>query len=432
MTQDGTTVIPLPDAPAWGTILSTETNRRPSLIGVAHVNQSVPKLRLLIAGGGTGGHVLPAVAVLEELARRNLEVEALWVGSHNGVERDIAAANGIPFVAIQTGKVRRYFAVETFTDMARIPVGIIQGFWKARSFNPDVIYSTGGAVSVPTVVGHAMGSRLRLGKRAPILTHEQTAQIGLANRTASKFAQTFAVGFEETATLARKRHANVVVSGNPVRASLSDGDAARGMIWGGFDANLPVVYVTGGAKGASPLNHRVAVALPELLSVAQVVHQAGPATANKDVDKLTALRDALPDHLRPRYKVVDFVRDEQPDVFAMADLVVARSGAGTVSELGFLGKPSVLMPLPGTWGDEQRKNARILSGVGGALVLEQSETDGDALFTAIAELVTNPERLSAMSAAAASTSRPDAAARLVDELLALASPSRTSENDLAT
>jgi UDP-N-acetylglucosamine--N-acetylmuramyl-(pentapeptide) pyrophosphoryl-undecaprenol N-acetylglucosamine transferase len=264
-----------------------------------------------------------------------------------------------------------------------------------------------------------MGSRLRLSKRAPILTHEQTAQIGLANRTASKFAQTFAVGFEETATLARKSHAHVVVSGNPVRASLSHGDAARGMAWAGFDPSLPIVYVTGGALGASPLNERVAVALPELLTIAQVVHQAGPTSANKDVDRLNALRDALPDHLKPRYKVVDFIREEQADVFAMADLVVARSGAGTVSELGFLGKPSILMPLPGTWGDEQRKNARILSGVGGALALEQSETDGDALFKAIAELVTSPQRLSDMSAAAASTSRPDAASRLVDELLAL-------------
>lgn len=393
------------------------------LAGVLIVNDSSSPLRLLIAGGGTGGHVLPAVAVLEELANRGVEVEALWVGSHKGVEGRIARDKGIRFVPIQTGKLRRYVSIQTFTDMARIPVGIGQGFWQARSFQPDVIYSTGGAVSVPTVVGHSIGSRVRLGNGAPILTHEQTAQIGIANKTVSRFATTFAVGFDETAVLARQRHGNVVVSGNPVRASLAEGNADRGRAWTGFDESLPVVYVTGGALGASPLNDRVAVALPRLLEIAQVVHQAGPTTANDDVEKLSTLRASLPARLQSRYKVVDFIREEQPDVFAMTSLVVARAGAGTVSELGYLGLPSVLVPLPGTWGDEQRKNAKILGGIGAAVVLEQSETDGDRLFEEIAALIVDPERRTAMATAAKSTSRPNAAARLVDELLALANRS---------
>jgi len=375
-------------------------------------------LRLVIAGGGTGGHVLPAVAVIEELRGRGIAFDALWIGSHHGVEREIAASQDIPFAAIQTGKIRRYLALQTFTDMARIPVGTAQAWRAIQSFKPDVIYSTGGAVSVPSVVA---GSR-----RAPVLTHEQTAQIGIANRTASRFSRTFAVGFEQTAVLARKRHSNVVVTGNPVRTSLLEGDAARGREQFGFVADLPIVYVTGGARGASPLNSRVEAILPELLEQGQVVHQTGPASANPDLDRLRHLKSSLPPSLSNRYVVLEFVRDELPDVYAMTDLVVSRSGAGTVSELGYLGLASILIPLPGTWGDEQRKNARILGDVGGAVVIEQQVATPQRLLREIRTLIVDPDQRSAMAEAARNTSRLDAAGRLVDELLKLVKPAAKS------
>ena len=369
-------------------------------------------LRLVIAGGGTGGHVLPAVAVIEELRSRGITFDALWIGSSKGVERDIAATQGVPFVAIQTGKIRRYVAIQTFTDLARIPVGTAQAWRAIRAFNPDVIYSTGGAVSVPSVVA---GSR-----RAPILTHEQTAQVGIANRTASRFAQTFAVGFEQTAILARKRHPNVVVTGNPVRTSLVNGNASRGRERFGFVADLPIVYVTGGARGASPLNARVEAILPMLLERVQVIHQTGPATANPDYVRLCQLKGSLGSPLANRYAVLEYVRDELPDVYAMADLVVSRSGAGTVSELSYLGMVSILIPLPGTWGDEQRKNARILGDAGAAVVLEQHDASPERLLREIMTLIDDPGQRAAMAEAARATSRPDAASRLVDELLKLA------------
>ena len=369
-------------------------------------------LRLVIAGGGTGGHVLPAVAVIEELRRRDFAFDALWIGSGKGVEGDIAASQGIPFTSIQTGKIRRYFAIQTFTDLARIPVGTAQAWSAIRAFDPDVIYSTGGAVSVPSVVAGA--------RRAPVLTHEQTAQIGIANRTASRFARTFAVGFEQTAVLARKHHRNVVVTGNPARTSLLVGNAQQGRARFGFTAALPVVYVTGGARGASPLNTRIESILPELLEFAQVVHQTGPASANADLDRLRDVRRNLPAPLGNRYVVLDFVHDELPDVYSMSDLVVSRSGAGTVSELGFVGLPSILIPLPGTWGDEQRKNARVLGDVGGAVVLGQRDASPERLLREIRLLIDDPDRRAAMAAAARGTSRHDAASRLVDELLKLA------------
>lgn len=372
---------------------------------------STKPLRLLIAAGGTGGHVLPAVAVIEELQARNLQVDMLWVGSHAGVERDIAHSHGIPFVAVQTGKLRRYLSVKTITDLFRIPLGIGQVWKHTRAFQPDVIFSTGGAVSVPTVIS---GSRF-----APILTHEQTAQVGIANKTSARFATRFAVAYEETAEIARKYHDHVVITGNPVRASLSAGDAAKGREHFGFNADLPVIFVTGGARGASPINQRIEKLLPDLLEKAQIVHQAGPSVANTDAARLREARDGWPAHLRDRYVVQEFLGSEMADLYAITDLVIGRAGAGTVADLANLGKASILLPLPGTWGDEQRKNARVLANADGAVVLEQDDATPERLRQEITDLLDDPMRRNAMGSNANRIARPDAASRLVDELLTL-------------
>jgi UDP-N-acetylglucosamine--N-acetylmuramyl-(pentapeptide) pyrophosphoryl-undecaprenol N-acetylglucosamine transferase len=369
-------------------------------------------LRLVIAGGGTGGHVLPAVAVVEEIRRRELPVELLWIGGHTGVEREIAEANDIPFIAIQTGKLRRYFALQTFTDIARIPLGVAQAFRTLRAFRPDVIFGTGGAVSFPTVFA---GARM-----APILTHEQTAQIGVSNRMAAKFADVFAVAFEETAAQARQRHDRVVVTGNPTRSSILGGSRAEGLARYGFSPDLPVLYVTGGAQGASPLNTRLEALLPDLLDEVQILHQAGPARANDDVRRLRELKATWPEARQRHYHVEEFIRDEIADVYAMASLVLARAGAGTVSELARVGLPSVLIPLPGTWGDEQRKNAALLANAGAAVVLEQSAATPERLRETILRLIRDPEGLSAMGTAARTIGDPNAASNLLDELLTLA------------
>lgn len=373
-------------------------------------------VRLLIAAGGTGGHVLPAVAVIEEFRTRQVDLHVLWIGSHGGVERSIAGAQNIPFVAVQTGKLRRYASLKTVSDAFRIPIGIAQAWRHVRAFKPDVIYSTGGAVSVPTALS---GSR-----STPVLTHEQTAQIGLSNRTLAKVASTFAVGFEDTALLARRIHEHVVLTGNPVRSSLSGGDRTTGYAAFGLTRELPVIYVTGGARGASPLNQRIEKLLPALLEVVQIVHQVGPPSANGDLERLSALKSGFPPQLAERYVVTDFITSELADLYAITSLVIGRAGAGTISELAYMGLASILIPLPGTWGDEQRKNARVLESVGGAVYLEQTDATPERLDAEVRRLILAPDRLREMAAASASISRPDASARLVDELLALANRQR--------
>ena len=341
-----------------------------------------------------------------------MDVDILWIGSHGGVERGIASRNKIEFRAIQTGKLRRYVSGKTVVDAFRIPIGTVQAWRYVRKFRPDVIYSTGGAVSVPTVVA---GSR-----SAPILTHEQTAQIGIANRTSARFADIFAVTFDDTVPLAQEIHKHVVVTGNPVRSSLTGGSADRGYAHFGFTSELPVVYVTGGARGASPINDRLEPVLPRLLQTMQIVHQVGPATANGDAAKLRALRETWSPEIQKRYVVEEFIGEEIADLYAITDLVIGRAGAGTITELSFLGLPSILVPLPGTWGDEQRKNARVLESVGASVTMEQDDASPERFATEIERLISDPRLRQNMSEAAHSRSRPDAAALLVDELLKIA------------
>jgi UDP-N-acetylglucosamine--N-acetylmuramyl-(pentapeptide) pyrophosphoryl-undecaprenol N-acetylglucosamine transferase len=355
---------------------------------------------------------LPALAVVEELQRRGALADLVWIGSREGVERPAAEQAGIRFVIIPTGKLRRYLSLRNLTDAARVPLGVLSARRALAAFRPDVILSTGGFVSVPAVVA-ARGI-------APVLTHEQTAILGLANRINARFADVLAVSHPRTEPLASRLHRRVVVTGNPIRAGLSAGDRSRGLRALGFSDVIPVVYVTGGARGASPINQRIAALLPGVLDRVQIVHQTGPLSANPDAGDLAQRRESLSEAVRHRYKVVEFLGDELPDVYAAADLVVGRAGAGTIAELAYVGLPAILVPLPGARGDEQTRNARVLGDAGAAIVIQQPDATPERLQTEIVALLDNPERRARMAKAARAVARPDAAARLADELLSLA------------
>jgi UDP-N-acetylglucosamine--N-acetylmuramyl-(pentapeptide) pyrophosphoryl-undecaprenol N-acetylglucosamine transferase len=373
---------------------------------------------MIIAGGGTGGHIFPAEAVLQELAQRNVPVEAMWIGQQGGREEEVASKLGIPFETIQVGKARQTPGwrdkLLNLVDKGRVLIGIPQAWLKVRSFRPDVIFATGGYVCMPTALAGA--------SFAPVLVHEQTVQIGSANRMASRRASTLAVSWDQAIGDARAKgiKCQVVNTGNPVRSSLLQGDAERGFADFDLDTNLPLLYVTGGAKGSVPVNKLISDSLPHLLEHMQIIHQTGRAVENLDADRLEELRGTLPEHLRTRYVVRDFIRDELPDVFAAASLVVGRAGAGTITELAALGKPSVLIPLVPTSGNEQVRNAGMLANAGAAISVEQASTTSAALAERIIALITDKPRLEEMSAAAKSIANPNGAANITDELLKLA------------
>ncbi|MGO4421233.1 glycosyltransferase, partial [Streptomyces sp. MCAF7] len=240
--------------------------------------------RLIVTGGGTGGHTYPALtavrALQARLAAESRALEVLWIGTPDGLEARVAPAEGIAFKTVATGKIRRstnplkMVSPANVKDMARVPLGVAQARKIVSDFRPDVVLATGGYVAVPA------GLAARMCKR-PLVLHEQTVRLGLANRKLAGSAARIAVSSESTLPLLPEAvRSAAVVTGNPVRPEVLTGHAekavaALGLV--GFDRRLPTLYVTGGAQGAQQINNVVRDALPWLLERANVVHQCGPS-----------------------------------------------------------------------------------------------------------------------------------------------------------
>jgi UDP-N-acetylglucosamine--N-acetylmuramyl-(pentapeptide) pyrophosphoryl-undecaprenol N-acetylglucosamine transferase len=375
-------------------------------------------VKILITGGGTGGHVAPAIAVISALRDQSKDVELLYIGSEHGIESRLAENNSVRFQSVATGKLRRasnplkMINPANLRDAFRVPVGFLQAFKLVGAFRPDAVLSTGGYVCVPVVLAAAL-------RRVPVLTHEQTTTVGLANRIAGRFARQIALTFEDSKQQLGSRIARkAVVTGNPLRAELFSGDRLNAGRFGFLaeDSDLPLVYVTGGAQGARVINRAIADAMPELLEHARVLHQTGTA----DEDELQDRRNSIPPHLASRWQLRAFIeQDEIGDAWANADVLVARAGAGTVTEACALSKPAVYVPLEPTSGDEQLRNAQRSVAAGGAVIVRQSECNAKSISDALVPLLTNETKRKAMARANGSIAVPNAASRIAELLLTL-------------
>ncbi|GGL09900.1 UDP-N-acetylglucosamine--N-acetylmuramyl-(pentapeptide) pyrophosphoryl-undecaprenol N-acetylglucosamine transferase 2 [Sphaerisporangium melleum] len=382
---------------------------------------------MIVTGGGTGGHTYPALTAVRTLQGRLAEhgraLDVLWVGSAGSLEARVAAGEGIAFAEVATGKVRRsrnplgMLSLANLKDMARVPLGVAQARSIVSRFRPDVVLATGGYVAVPVGLGAWMCRR-------PLVVHEQTVRLGLANRLLARAARRVAVSSESSLTLLPESvRRTAVVTGNPVRPEVLTGrpDKAIGALGlHGFDSALPTVYVTGGAQGSQQINGLVGEILPWLLSQANVVHQCGP----NNVDELRRRAAQVPAASAARYHLTGYLGAELPDVLALADVVISRSGAGTLAELTSLGKAAVLIPLASSAGGEQAHNARHLAEAGAAVAL-LGEASAHNLGEALAPLLADPARRAAMAARARTHGRPDAAGHLTDLVLSAAANRRS-------
>lgn len=366
---------------------------------------------IVIAGGGTGGHTSPGLAVAAALRERG--VACAWIGSAGGVESRLVPERGIPYHAIPTGKLRRYWAWRNVADITvNVPAGVLAAWRLLGRLGPRAVFATGGFVALPVVAAAAL-------RRVPVVIHEQTAAPGLANRLSARLARRIAVTFPGPAPGFPPDR--VVVTGNPMRPELRGGARADAVSRFRLDPALPLVYITGGSLGAHRINRVVGEALAALLEHAQVVHQCGDNPSTGDRAWLEARRAALPPSLARRYTVVPYVGPELAGIYAAASLVVGRAGAGTVNECCQLGLPALYVPLPGTSGDEQTANARLVERAGGCVVVPQAELTPERLVERVRTLLADPARLKEMGERARTVAVPDAAERIVDVVLAAAS-----------
>ena len=362
------------------------------------------KKRIVLAGGGTGGHIFPLVAVAEELGRQYENIEFLYIGTKSPmseVAEEAMAEINIPTKNIAAGKMRRYFSLQYFLDFFRVPFGIAQSLVHLLVFMPDAVFSKGGYASVPIVVAAWV-------YRIPVLTHDSDAVPGWANRVCGKLSRYVAVSYStsEKYFVADK----TVVTGNPIRTAMMNGDRARGYERWGFTESKPTVLVVGGSQGAKIINDSILRVLPELSKIAQVLHITGQ-DHHENATRLAAEYGFKSG--RHKYMAVPFLnREEMADAYAVGDIVVSRSGANSITEIAANHKVAIFVPLARSANNHQYMNAYEIAKIGGALVLEESNI-GDKLFMEkIEQLLHNKDLRTQLQEKIYAFYQPDAAQKI--------------------
>jgi UDP-N-acetylglucosamine--N-acetylmuramyl-(pentapeptide) pyrophosphoryl-undecaprenol N-acetylglucosamine transferase len=332
--------------------------------------------KIAFAGGGTGGHIYPGLAVAAELKEKGCGV--FWIGSKKELDRRIVERAGVQFFDVPSGKLRRYFSLQNFTDIFRI----ITGFFTARKIlkreRPSLLFSKGGFVSVPPVIA-------AFSLKIPVFTHESDFSPGLATKINSFFSKKILVSYSETASKFKPQmREKIAITGNPVRQIFRSASAEVGRSFLGVEA--PILLILGGSQGAREINNIVIDNLDALTRSYTVVHQTG-VTATERTPSVSS-----------RYKPFQYIGEEMPHILAAATLVLSRSGAGALWECAAAGKPMLLVPLrgSGTRGD-QVENALFFERAGAAAI----QTDAKSVVQTAVSLAEDEFKLRSMSVAAA-------------------------------
>ncbi len=373
-------------------------------------------MRIALTGGGTGGHLFPILAVVQELkSLASANVFQIPVGEGTGIEfmfigpktvgEEALAKEGISHKTIMAGKLRRYASLQNVFDIFKIPCGLIQSFWHLFWFMPNVVFSKGGYGSVPVVLAAWIF-------RIPVIIHESDSIPGLANKFCAVFSQRVAISFDEAAKYFPKQ--KTALTGNPVRPSLFSGVKEQAKQIFSLSDMKPIILILGGSQGAQAINDLVFTSLLLLTKRCEIIHQCG-STNFETIKQMTGNRASNDYHL------FSFLDDEQMrQAMAAADLVVARAGAGTIAEIAALGKPSILIPLPDAAADHQLKNATEFANFGGTVIMEEMNLTPHLFQNEIFSLLDNPDLLKKMSEDAKKFAHPDAARQIAQEILNMA------------
>lgn len=317
--------------------------------------------KIVFTGGGSAGHVTGNLAIIPKLRESGWEVE--YIGSEAGIEKQIINDFRVSYHGIATGKLRRYFDLKNFKDPFRVIKGVWQAYAVLRRLKPQLVFSKGGFVAVPVILGAWLN-------RIPVIIHESDYTPGLANKISIPFATKICATFPET--LKHLPSDKAVHTGSPIREEILQGSADRGRTFCGFTKSKPVMLIIGGSLGSKKINEAVRANLDALLPQFQIVHICGKGNIDPNYASVTG------------YRQFEYVSTELPDLFAMTDLFVSRAGSNAIFEFLALKKPHVLIPLSraASRGD-QILNAQSFEKMGYSRVLFEEDLTNESLLTAI-------------------------------------------------
>lgn len=325
--------------------------------------------KIVLTGGGTAGHVTPNIALIPYLKQEGYEI--YYIGSKGGMEEELIKKCGIPYYGISSGKLRRYFDKKNFSDIFKVIKGIFQAKHLIHKIKPDVVFSKGGFVAVPVVIGAHMN-------KVNVVCHESDITPGLANKIAMPFAKAVCTTFPEAVKHIKDNKG--IYTGTPIRDMLFTGSREKGLKLCDFSGNKPVMLIMGGSQGSVKVNNSIRELLNKLLPKYDIVHLCGKGNLDE------SLKD------RAGYKQFEYISDELPDIFAMSDFVVSRAGSNAICEFLALHKPMLLIPLGknASRGD-QILNAQSFKKQGFAEVIDEEKMTKGSLFDAINKVYDNRE-----------------------------------------
>lgn len=331
---------------------------------------------ILYSGGGTLGPVTPLLAI-HEMATEALSdsYTAHWIGTRGGVEQTLVREYHIPYHTITAGKLRRYFSLWNITDIFKIAFGTLQAAWLLAKINPSVCVTAGGFVSVPV---HYAAWLLGI----PTWVHQQDVQVGLANRLMKPLATQITTVLSDQIKFFPARKTTWL--GNPIRQDIVAGSAAEGKKIFKLQSNLPVILVTGGGTGSQRINQLIVESLPHLKGICQIIHLTGKERPQEMVSRAAEI-------FSDYYQTHQFLGAELKDAYAVADLIIARGGFGTLTEVAALSKPLIVIPKPG----HQVENVRYFAAQKALYLVEEAEIDSNYLAQMIKQLLSQPENLAA-------------------------------------
>jgi len=327
-------------------------------------------MKILFTGGGTGGHVIPNIAIINEL-KKNKNVQIFYIGSKDGIEKKLIKDQGIVYKEIETGKLRRYLSKKNIEDFFKVFRGIKQAKAIIEELKPDVIFSKGGFVSVPVVLGAR-------NKKIPIIIHESDITPGLANKISLPFADKICISFPETIKYVNKN--KTMLTGTPVRGELFDGDENKAYKYLGMKKEKPIITIMGGSLGSECLNRCIRKSINELTKVYQIVHICGKGKVAEE-------------YKQEGYVQYEYVGDELKDILKVTDLIISRAGANSLFEILMLSIPNILIPLSkkASRGD-QIVNAKSFEKQGFSYVLEEEKLTSQSLIHSINKVLEEKDK----------------------------------------